>query len=312
MKRFLFFIVLTSAATLHAGVFDIQLSHTGTPTAAESAAFSNAEAMWESLITGYQDTVSFPALQIEVNLDPIDGSGGTLGSAGPTLIGAAGELNFAYATQGVMTFDTADTADMLASGSLEMVILHEMGHVIGIGTLWNIPAITSGDPWAGMQNLYTTGSYEYTGANALAAWQGEFGQTDATFVPVEDEGGEGTAEGHWNEGYEGGLTGITSTRPGDNYGRDFAFELMTGWANADSYISQVTLGGLVDIGYVVPSFDYNQPTPNQPTPNQPTPAVPEPSTLSLSLLAAGVMGFTARRRRKNASTPTEESVISDE
>ena len=36
-----------------------------------------------------------------------------------------------------MSFDTADLARMEADGSLTDVILHEMGHVLGFGTLWS-------------------------------------------------------------------------------------------------------------------------------------------------------------------------------
>ena len=35
-----------------------------------------------------------------------------------------------------MSFDTADLASMEADGTLVDVITHEMGHVIGIGTIW--------------------------------------------------------------------------------------------------------------------------------------------------------------------------------
>ena len=36
-----------------------------------------------------------------------------------------------------MSFDTADLAQMAADGTLVDVITHEMGHVIGIGTIWD-------------------------------------------------------------------------------------------------------------------------------------------------------------------------------
>ena len=35
-----------------------------------------------------------------------------------------------------MTFDTADLQAMEANGTLVDVITHEMGHVLGIGTIW--------------------------------------------------------------------------------------------------------------------------------------------------------------------------------
>ncbi len=268
--------------------FDIALTHNNAPTAAEQAAFDAAEATWESLISGFQDTLVDTTLEITTNLAPDDGLGGTLGSAGPTTVKAGNELNFGYAGSGVMNFDTADTANLALSGLLDDVILHEMGHVLGIGTLWNMTTLgLPVDPWHSMQNYYTDGSGQYTGPNALAAWQGEFGQTGATFMPVELGGGAGTANGHWNEVDGGGIaTGITSTFAGANFGKDFQNEVMTGWIGSEVFISNVTLGGLVDLGYTVPSFTA-------------TAAVPESSSFALLGIGA-IVGMVSRRRRRQA------------
>ena len=62
---------------------------------------------------------------------PIDGAGGVLGSAGPCLIRDTGPT-----AVGRMRFDTADLASLEGGGQLDEVVLHEMGHVIGIGSLW--------------------------------------------------------------------------------------------------------------------------------------------------------------------------------
>ena len=35
-----------------------------------------------------------------------------------------------------MSFDTADLDEMERKGTLNDVITHEMGHVLGIGTIW--------------------------------------------------------------------------------------------------------------------------------------------------------------------------------
>ena len=79
-----------------------------------------------------------------------------------------------------MKFDVADVADLQADGDFEAVILHEMGHVLGFGTVWSgrglIGAGTS-DP-------------TFTGATAVGAWQA-IGGSGA--VPVEQLGGGGTA-----------------------------------------------------------------------------------------------------------------------
>jgi hypothetical protein len=67
---------------------------------------------------------------IGYNVSYIDGYYNILGAAGPQ-----------YQYQGLpltgfMRFDSADFDCMIVDGSLDTVILHEMGHVLGIGTLW--------------------------------------------------------------------------------------------------------------------------------------------------------------------------------
>jgi hypothetical protein len=141
---------------------------------------------------------------------------------------------------------------------LNSLILHEMGHVLGLGTLWT-------------QNGLVSGS-EFIGAEATLVWQTEFGQTGTP--DIETEGGPGTAGGHWNENLDGaGLTGIT-----DSLGRDMRDELMTGWLNPNSFISELTLASFRDMGFTTANAT----------------AVPEPGSLVL-LSALGM--FVGIRRR---------------
>ncbi len=252
--------------------FDIILSYVNAPTASQAAAFSAAELAWESRIVGYLDTLANNTITIDVNLSNIDGPGGILGSAGPTFAKVGSEANFLYASAGSMTFDTSDTAGLETAGTFGAVIEHEMGHVLGLGTLWS----SSGVGIPGYQELYVDGSGEYTGAAALAQWQTEFGQTGATFIPVELGGGPGTANGHWNEVDGGaGLTGITQAGTGN----DMRDELMTGWLNSPAFISNMTIAQFEDLGYqvVYPS------------------AVPEPSSLLLSALGFSLL-LTRKKR----------------
>jgi hypothetical protein len=119
---------------------------------------------------------------------------------------------------------------------------------LGFGTLWDLNNNVNGTTYP----LYTAGTGQYTGPNALAQWQSEFSLPGATSVPVERGGGAGTIDGHWNENDFGlGNTGIVST---DN-GLDFSSELMTGWASSNFFISRATLGALDDLGYTV---DYSK------------------------------------------------------
>lgn len=259
---------VSNAATIG---FDIILNYNNAPTVSQAAAFASAEAAWESIITGYQiDDIFDTNLTINVNLSNIDGAGGVLGSAGPSTakLNAAGlavTATYLYTSTGVMTFDTSDTDGLEIAGVFDDVILHEMGHVLGIGTLWSSSSVG----FAGRQELYVNGSGQYTGAFGLAAYNDEFEQS-GSFVPVELGGGGGTANGHWNEVDNGaGATGIVSKYTG----QDMRDELMTGWLNSNPFISNLTKEGMRDLGYTI---------------------VPEPTT---SLLI-GLGFFTLFRRNR--------------
>ena len=89
---------------------------------------------WSEVITHVPcggDASSPPGqLLIEVSLEGIDGELGVLGFAGPTRVWSdCPTISF----EGVMTFDIVDIDVLEANNLLEGVILHEMGHVIGIG-----------------------------------------------------------------------------------------------------------------------------------------------------------------------------------
>src|SRR6185503_4769842 len=95
---------------------------------------------------------------------------------------------------GFMRFDTADLADLEANGRLQDVIKHEMGHVLGIGTIWtsaykNVLADSgSADPY-------------YTGAEGRAQFLTVGGNTYVgNKVPVEGNSAPaGTRDAHWRE-----------------------------------------------------------------------------------------------------------------
>ena len=274
------------------GVSLINLSFSGSMTATQQQTFVDAAAFWNSAITGYDLTTNIygqyqpHTLTINASIPSLDGIGGTLGSAGPQTATyydnnpyGTPTVALYYTTTGSMQFDSADVPALVANNTFYGVVLHEMAHVIGIGTLWALNSNLVNTTYP----IYTVGSGQYTGPNALAQYRSEFSQPSATYVPVELAGGSGTANAHWNE-VDGGLspTGIVSV----SHGMDLQDELMTGWASGNFFLSRTTLGSLDDLGYIV---DYSKAG----IVNHIV-VVPELSSISLCLLGGALL---FRRRR---------------
>ncbi|MEW4488083.1 right-handed parallel beta-helix repeat-containing protein [Thalassoglobus sp. JC818] len=204
-----------------ANEFDITLNFSGGLTPSQQLLFRQAELRWEQIITDdLLDVGLIDDLVIDASGIPIDGVNGILGQAGPTGLRGGSFLPF----QGIMQFDTADLAEREAAGQLDEIILHEMGHVLGIGTIWNNLGLVSGSG---------TNDPRFTGTNSIDAYNALFGLTE-TSVPLENIGGAGTVESHWRESV-------------------FDNELMTGYLNDEvpNPLSVLTIQSLADIGYVV-------------------------------------------------------------
>jgi hypothetical protein len=157
---------------------------------------------------------------------PIDGAGKILAFSGPCFIRqSAGGVSDPRTIIGVMEFDSDDIQNLINNGSLREVIQHEMLHVVGLGTLWNVKNLLLG---AG------TVDSRYVGTMGVNACIGLGGSTICpTSVPVENSGGPGTADGHWRE-------------------TTFGNELMTGFINAGvNPLSAMSIQSLGDLGYVV-------------------------------------------------------------
>lgn len=265
LHRWVTAVALSAAALSTQAAFNITVNYSG-PSQYQSY-FTQAESFWESVISGYKTGISLSGLTINASIGSIDGQWNILGYAGPTSITSQG--GYTLATAGTMVFDSADMSYMLSAGNFSDVITHEMGHVLGIGTLWTY------------NNVYTDGSGQYTGAAGVSTYRTEFNQPNATYVPVELGGGAGTANAHWNEVDGGsGATGIV-----DSQGRDMSNEMMTGWMNTPAFVSQTTIASLQDIGYTV---NLNGTTPAA--------AVPEPESALLFALGLPLLGWARQRR----------------
>ncbi len=205
------------------GAFDITLNLQPGLTPSQIAAFQMAEQRWEEIIIGdVPDIGMIDDLVIDASVVAIDGPGGILGQAGPTGLRGGSFIPF----QGIMQFDSADLGALEMAGQLEDVILHEMGHVLGFGTIWdNLGLLINPASMGGMDP-------RFTGAQATAQYNTVFGNMDAD-IPVEATGGPGTADSHWREA-------------------DFTNELMTGFLNPGvNPISLVTIAQFEDLGYTV-------------------------------------------------------------
>jgi leishmanolysin len=221
--------VTVGAAAEAAAPFSIDVRFVGGLTPTEEQAFKTAADRWCRLIVGdlppiIADGEVVDDLLILAQGDIIDGPGHILGQAGPLLLRprSAGRSALLPA-KGVMTFDSADLLLMEQAGTLLDVITHEMGHVLGIGTIW------------GRKNLIKglgTANPTFVGPAAMAEY-GRLRGSEPMPVPVENTGGPGTAGCHWRETI-------------------FRHEMMSGFISAAANpLSRVTVASLQDLGYSV-------------------------------------------------------------
>jgi hypothetical protein len=228
---------LTANATALSSAFNVEVRYLGgAPSAAMQSAVTAAVARWRAVISSDLPDAALdraagecfanqPAIAetvddilIYVETDGIDGVGGILGAAGPCLIRSLSRLP----SMGYMHLDVADAAQLAASGQLQDVVLHEMGHILGVGTLWEDRGF-----------VVDSGSTDprYNGTAGVQGYR-DLGGLSST-VPLENSGGPGTADTHWREA-------------------TFAYELMTGYiSSADNAMTGMTIGALQDLGYAV-------------------------------------------------------------
>ncbi len=224
-------------------------------TPSQRQAFDNAAARWESHLTGDLLDVNLTSqgypvcgagpvvewvddLVIRAIVVPIDGPGGILGQAGP----CAFRVNLLPAF-GLMQFDSDDLAALEANNQLDDVILHEMGHVLGFGTIWGTLGLRLG-----------TGTIDprFTGGFAIQRYMAIGGtgapcdppNINTVCVPLEGTGGPGTADSHWRE------DSCSTCQSADFFGN----ELMTGFISSPGNpnpLSSTSLEQFNDLGYPV-------------------------------------------------------------
>jgi len=222
-----------ASATARFSPFRIEVSFPDsslTPTQRE--VFVAAARHWSRVITSDLANIDgIDDLRITATGVAIDGAYGILGQAGPRDIRPntdgqqyAGSDNDGLPYTGAMQFDTADLSWMEQQQTLESVITHEMGHVIGIGTIWTRFIRNAG-----------TATVNYVGANALREYRSLKNDQTVTSIPVENVGGSGSVDSHWRESvFDTELMTSVAERPG-----------------VEMPISRMTVGALQDIGYAV-------------------------------------------------------------
>lgn len=227
--------------------------------ASHKAAFTTAASRWSKMIRPTLPAVRvrravIKGLQITAFAGAMDGAGGTLAASGP--------MHLRHATHipatGKMEVDTADIVRLEKQGMLVDVITHEMGHILGIGTIWPLKKLVSG---------LGTSSPVFTGLETVkeyAALLSKASRSSSSLppvksVPLENIGGGGTAGGHWLKTVFGSECMCTFiTRPGNP-------------------ISRMTLASLRDLGYTVDlnaAEPYQLPPQTSSTLSAPATAVP--------------------------------------
>jgi len=192
--------------------FTIELLYIVEPTPSQREVFDAAVEVWTSVITNALapaalDPGMIPAqcggpldgpvltvtgVAITVDLSPIDGPGRTLGAAGPCGLRNTDQSPLL----GTMIFDSDDLDVLEQRGILSTVILHEMGHVLGFGTLWEFEGFLQ-DP--SVRNGPGSDTH-FTGPLAIEEFEKALSGTySGAVVPVENSGQQGSADGHWRE-----------------------------------------------------------------------------------------------------------------
>jgi hypothetical protein len=222
--------------------YKITLKYVSAAPSGAQAAFNFAVAKWESVIAAGLATdgvidantygcdgepltletsqVSFSEMYIYVDLSYIDGPGKVLGQAGPCQYDSQVKP---MPRVGIIQLDSADVDVYVGNGLINTIVLHEMGHILGIGTSWEMAQYK-------LIDSKTTYPIFYNGPGGI---QGQKDVGGLGHPIVEDQGGPGTARGHWRDA-------------------TYNDELMTGYINQGANpLSLLTAESLRDLMYTV-------------------------------------------------------------
>ena len=210
--------------------FSIEVRFRGGLTETQQAAFTAAADRWVSVIIGDLPDVTLSIDGEAVTIDDlliyaegatINGDGHILGQAAP-LWWRPDSFLPAF---GFMRFDTADLERMERNGTLNDVITHEMGHVLGFGKkIWGLQGLING---------VGTDDPTFSGRAAMVEYAHLSGAEHLTPVPLENLGQPGSRDSHWRESV-------------------FRVELMTSTVGGPGNpMSRLTIACLADMAYPI-------------------------------------------------------------
>jgi len=172
---------------------------------------------WEE--QGVRNNDPIEDLLIGYEITDIDGIGGTLGFAGPKFA-RFNEPGKITTISGIMKFDIQDF-ETRSQTDAYLIILHEMGHVLGLGSYLNFQCGTNCE----------NGDDSYTCPTASKEYRDIFGSNTSIELDLD-------SCGHWSEGA---------------FQNRAKSELMTPFFESGKYqpLSRVSIGALADLGYDV-------------------------------------------------------------
>ena len=220
--------------------FDIQVLALGDLPVQLTAHLEAAAARWEDVISGDLPTAVIPPdffrdgecfgdgtmlngtsvddLLVVVVVDSIDGPWGALGQAGPCALREEG-LPFAAHVE----IDADDWARYSTGRGLTDLFVHEIGHALGFGPLWATNGLVQGSGGADPRFIGAESTREFAALGGAGR------------VPLENTGGERSAEKHWREAV---------------FDTEVMTSLFEGLGSAQP-LSRLTIASLMDLGYEV-------------------------------------------------------------